>query len=216
MPLQIVHEDVERYMRGLLDRHDEPVLVEMEELAREKSFPIVNRHVGVTIELLTRLMRARRIFELGSGYGYSAYWFARGAGPDGEVHCTDGDPANERAAADFLARAGLWERIDFHVGDAVTALRGVPGEFDVIYCDIDKHGYPEAWTAARERIRAGGLYVCDNVLWSGRVTESPPQDDVPGWTEAVLEHNRLIATDERYLSSILPIRDGVMVALRLS
>jgi caffeoyl-CoA O-methyltransferase len=216
MTLQIVHEDVERYMRTLQSRHDEAVLLEMEKEAEERGFPIIQRLVGVTVEVLARSIGARRIFELGSGYGYSAYWFARAAGEGGEVHCTDGDPENEKKASDYLTRAGLWERVRYHVGDAVAALSTVDGDFDIVYNDIDKHGYPDAWKAARSRVRIGGFYICDNVLWSGRVTEDKPADDVrPGWTEAIKEHNALIAADEDYLSTIVPTRDGVMVALRL-
>jgi predicted O-methyltransferase YrrM len=210
--MQIVHEDVERYIRAHLTPHDTDVLLEMEALAERERFPIVNRHVGVTLELLTRLMGARRVFELGSGYGYSAFWFARGAGDKAEVHCTDGDAANEARAKEFLSRAGLWDRISYHVGDAVTGLKATDGDFDIVYCDIDKHGYPNAWRAARERIRAGGLYICDNVLWSGRVTEDAGDE----WTEAIKEHNAMIAADDGFLSSIVPIRDGVMVALRVT
>jgi len=216
MPLQIVNTDVERYMRALLDRHDIEVLVEMERLAEEKGFPIVNRHVGVTLEILAGAIGARTVFELGSGYGYSAYWFARAVGSGGVVHCTDGDPENAKQAEGFLSRAGMWDRIRFHVGDAVASLARVEGTFDIVYCDIDKHGYPNAWRAARERVRVGGFYICDNVLWSGRVVEDPPADDVrAGWTEAIKEHNDLIARDQDWTSSILPIRDGVMLAHRL-
>ena len=156
-------------MRSLLTRYDEPVLLEMEAEGKERGFPIIGRLVGVTVELLARSVGAERVFELGSGFGYSAYWFSRAVGPSGEVHGTDGDPANEPKALDYLPRAGLAEPIRWHVGDAVTHLAAAPGEFDVVYNDIDKDGYPAAWMAARERIRVGGLYVCDNVLWSGRV-----------------------------------------------
>ena len=135
-------------------------------------------------------MGAKRVFELGSGFGYSAYWFARAVGPSGEVHGTDGDAANERKALDYLWRAGLAERIRWHVGDASPTSCAAPGEFDVVYNDIDKDGYPAAWTAARERIRVGGLYVCDNVLWSGRVAFQDRDDPRPVYTEAILEHNR--------------------------
>lgn len=214
--MDIVSPDVERYMRTLQARHDEPVLLEMEKEAEERDFPIVNRLVGVTLELLARAIGARRVFELGSGYGYSAYWFSRAVGPDGEVHLTDGDPDNEKKALDYLGRAGLDGPIQFHVGEAVESLGHAAGEFDIVYCDIDKGDYPKAWEAARERIRIGGLYVCDNVLWSGRVAqEAPEEDSRPEWTEAIREHNRMIAQDERFLSSIVPTRDGVMVALRL-
>ncbi|HEX9377302.1 MAG TPA: O-methyltransferase [Actinomycetota bacterium] len=215
--MDIVNPAVEDYMRGLEARHDEPVLLEMEAEGKERGFPIVGRLVGVTLEVVARSIGARRVFELGSGFGYSGYWFARAVGPDGELHLTDGNPENERRALDYLGRAGLDSSVTFHVGDAVTALRETGGEWDVVYCDIDKHGYPEAWEEARERIRVGGLYLCDNVLWSGRVTGHPDvgEDSRPEWTEAIRRHNDAIARDERYLSTIVPTRDGVMVALRL-
>ncbi len=215
--MDIVDPRVEEYMRGLLGRYDEPVLLEMEAEGERSGFPIIGRLVGVTVELLTRSIGARRVFELGSGYGYSAYWFSRAVGPGGEVHCTDGDPENEKRALDYLERAGLAERVRWHVGDAVTALGSTEGEFDVVYDDIDKEGYPDAWRAARDRIRVGGLYLCDNVLWSGRVTEAeePANDHDRSTTSAILEHNRLIAEDERYVSVIVPTRDGVMAALRI-
>ena len=203
-------------MRSLLSRYDEPVLLEMEAEGKERGFPIIGRLVGVTVELLARSVGAKRVFELGSGFGYSAYWFARAVGPSGEVHGTDGDRANEPKALDYLSRAGLAEPIRWHVGDAVTHLGAAPGEFDVVYNDIDKDGYPAAWMAARERIRVGGLYVCDNVLWSGRVAVQDRDDPRPVYTQAILEHNRLIAEDDRFISSIVPTRDGVFVALRVA
>jgi len=203
-------------MRSLLSRYDEPVLLEMEAEGKERGFPIIGRLVGVTVELLARSVGAKRVFELGSGFGYSAYWFARAVGPSGEVHGTDGDPANEPKALDYLSRADLAEPIRWHVGDAVTHLGAAPGEFDVVYNDIDKDGYPAAWMAARERIRIGGLYVCDNVLWSGRVAVQDRDDPRPVYTQAILEHNRMIAEDDRFISSIVPTRDGVFVALRVA
>jgi len=214
--VDIVDPRVEDYMRSLLTRYDEPVLLEMEAEGKERGFPIIGRLVGVTVELLARSVGAERVFELGSGFGYSAYWFSRAVGATGEVHGTDGDPANEPKALDYLSRAGLAEPIRWHVGDAVTHLGAVPGEFDVVYNDIDKDGYPAAWMAARERIRVGGLYVCDNVLWSGRVVVPDRDDPRPVYTQAILEHNRLIAEDERFISSIVPTRDGVFVALRVA
>jgi caffeoyl-CoA O-methyltransferase len=215
--MDIVDPRVEEYMRSLLGRYDEPVLLEMEAEGRERGFPIIGRLVGVTVELLARSVGARRVFELGSGFGYSAYWFARAVGPGGEVHGTDGDPDNEPKALGYLSRARLAEPVRWHVGDAVTNLNAVEGEFDVVYNDIDKEGYPDAWRAARDRIRLGGLYVCDNVLWSGAVAD--PRGDHgrdERTTSAILEHNRLIAEDEAFVSSIVPTRDGVFVALRIA
>ena len=205
-------------MRSLLDRHDEPVLLEMEAEAEAHDFPIVGRTVGLTIEVLARSIGAKRVVELGSGFGYSGYWFSRAVGPDGELHLTDGDPANEKKALDYLGRAGLAGPVQFHVGDAVGSLGVLEGEFDIVYDDIDKEGYPNAWRAACERVRVGGLYICDNVLWYGRVTGEVAlvSDRERETTAAIVEHNALIAADERYLSTIVPTRDGVMVALRTS
>jgi caffeoyl-CoA O-methyltransferase len=211
--MDIVDPRIEAYTRGLHARYDEPVLLEMEAEGERRGFPIVGRNVGVVLEMLARSVGAQRVVELGSGFGYSAYWFARGMTSGGELHLTDGDAANAQQAESFLSRGSTSAAVTFHVGDAVSSLRELVGDFDIVYDDIDKDGYPEAWRAARDRIRVGGLYICDNVLWSGRV---PADGETPdAVTEAIREHNAMIAADERYVSSILPIRDGVMVALRI-
>lgn len=208
--MNFVDEAVNGYLRKQVDRFDDPVLIEMEALAEEKGFPIVGRLVGASLELLATSIRAKRVFEMGSGYGFSAYWFARAVGSQGEVVLTDGDPQNEANAKDYLSRAGLWDRCRFLVGDAIDALDNSEGEFDIVYCDIDKGDYPKAFERARKKVRPGGFYICDNVLWSGRVA----RDDDDAWTEAIRTHNEMIAKDEEFLSSIIPLRDGVMVALR--
>jgi caffeoyl-CoA O-methyltransferase len=216
--MNITDPKVEEYIKAHLARHDEPVILEMEAEAKEKDFPIVGRMVGVVLEILARAIGAKRVFELGSGYGYSGYWFARAIGSGGELHLTDGDPENERKANDYLGRAGLLDRVTFHVGDAVTSLKATEGDFDIVYCDIDKDGYPDGWRASRERIRPGGLFVCDNTLWSGRVTgevDDDMQQRRPGWTEAIKQMNDEAFADSAFLTSILPIRDGVLVALKL-
>jgi caffeoyl-CoA O-methyltransferase len=215
--MDIVNSQIEDYLRGLLGREDDEVLLEMENVAQERDFPIVGRLVGVTLELLARAIGARRVLEMGSGYGYSAYWFSRAVGPGGEVHMTEGDPENQKKALNYLEGAGLADRVHSHVGNALEVIDELSGDFDVIFCDIDKGDYPTAWEKARERIRVGGLYLCDNVLWSGRVAEEAPQDDVrPGWTAAIKEHNEAIAADPDYVQTVVPTRDGVMVALRTS
>jgi caffeoyl-CoA O-methyltransferase len=211
--VDIVAPAVERYMNELAAYDDEPVLQEMELLAGGRGFPIIGRLCGQTLEVVARLGGARRIFELGSGFGYSAYWFSRAVGPDGEVHLTDSDPDNERKARDFLGRAGLDGPIHYHVGDALQALAQTNGDFDIVYCDIDKEGYPDAWRAGRERVRVGGLFISDNMLWSGRISE--PRETHAATTRAIDETNHAIAADPDWRSTMIPTRDGVVVALRL-
>ena len=207
---------VDDYLHDLagFELHDQ-ILVEMEGRASEQGFPIVGRAVGRFLEVAARSIGARRVMELGSGYGYSAYWFARAVGAEGHVVCTDGDADNARSAENYLRRANLWDRIDYRVGDAVEGMAAEEGEFDVVYCDIDKHGYPDAWRAGAERIRVGGLWLCDNVLWDGLVATGEDREGLEGATAAIREHNRLVASDPRFVGTIVPIRDGVMMALRV-
>lgn len=215
--MKIVDPAIEGYLAQLAASEDEPVLLEMEALAKERDFPIIGRLCGQALEVLARSVGAKRIFELGSGYGYSAYWYSRATGPDGEIHLTDMDPDNEKLARDFLGRAGLLEPITYHVSDALEALAKTEGEFDLVYCDIDKGGYPQAWAEGKKRVRVGGLYVCDNMLWSGRVTEDMSGDDVLAqWTRAIHETNLAIFGDPDWRSFILPTRDGVVVAVRVA
>ena len=206
---------VESYLTDLAKtEHEEPVLTEMEARAAEYRFPIVGRATGRFLELAARAVGARRVMELGSGYGYSAYWFARAVGPEGEVICTDSDAGNAKLAEDYLSTAGVWDRVRYRVGDALGEFAQEAGDFDVVYCDVDKDGYPDCWRAARDRIRIGGLWLCDNTIWSGRVaTQADPGDRA---TAFIQEHNRLVAEDSRYVGSIVPIRDGVMTALRIT
>ena len=212
--MEVSNAAVDDYVRSVLARHDEPVLLEMEARAAEHGFPIVGRMVGVVLELLARSIGATRVFELGSGFGYSAYWFSRAIGPDGEIHLTDRDPDNERLAKDFLGRAGLDRPITFHVGDSNEALKATDGQFDVVFCDVDKGSYPAAWQAARDRIRPGGLYLCDNTLGWGSASVVTGEGTPREWIDAVREHNIMVTSDEEFLSTILPIREGVMVARR--
>jgi caffeoyl-CoA O-methyltransferase len=207
---------VEQYLTNLAEvEHDDPVLRDMEARADEHGFPIVGRATGRYLELAARAVGARRVMELGSGYGYSAYWFARAVGADGSIVCTDGDPDNAALAQTYLTAAGVWDRVRYRVGDALEGFAQEDGEFDVVYNDVDKWGYPDCWRAARDRVRVGGLYLCDNVIWSGHVATGTDREGLEGWTAAIVEHNRLVAEDDRYVASIVPIRDGVMTALRV-
>jgi len=213
----ILTDEVTTFITELtVAQHTDVVLDEMEGRAQLHGFPIIGRACGRLLELLARAIGARRVMELGSGYGYSAYWFARAVGEGGAVVCTDGDATNATDAQRYLTAAGLWDRVEFHVGDALTSFAAQDGDFDIVYNDVDKDGYPDCWVAARDRIRVGGLYLCDNVLWSGRVATGEPTPNMPGWTEAIIEHDKMVAGDPRFVSQIVPLRDGVLVALRVS
>lgn len=207
-----VNPAIEHYLRGLLHHTDHPVLTDMEALAQKNNFPIIGRLVGTFLEAQAKMINAERVFEFGSGYGYSAYWFAKAVGAKGQVVCTDADFLNLEQAERYLSAAGLWDRIDFRAGMAQDTFAQTEGLFDICYNDVDKGDYPAIWCLAKDRIRPGGLYIADNVLWRGRVAVENPTDIFPGWTEAIIEHNRLIFNDPEFDAFINPIRDGVIVA----
>ena len=212
--LQPVHPAIEEYMRGLLSATDHAVLTEMEALAEKNNFPIVGRLVGVFLETMAKTINAQRVFEFGSGYGYSAYWFAKAVGATGQVICSEGDLLNKKKAEQYLSAAGLWDRVDFRAGMAQDIFADTDGLFDICYNDVDKGDYPEIWLMAKDRIRPGGLYIADNVLWRGRVAVEHFTDVFQGWTEAIREHNALIFNDPNFDAFINPTRDRVVVARR--
>src|SRR5215471_9371521 len=209
---QIVNPQIEEYLRNLYDDGD-PVRHEMEELAAKKGFPIVGPLVGRMLIVLARSIGAKRVFELGSGYGYSALFFARAVGPEGIVHCTELSEENIRTAEGFLTRAGVWSQVTYHREEATAALRRVGGTWDIVYNDIDKEGYPETVDLAHRHLRKGGLFITDNVLWSGRVLE--PEKEHSASTRGVVEFTRRLFAHPGFVTSIHPTRDGVAVALKL-
>ncbi|HWR83385.1 MAG TPA: O-methyltransferase [Candidatus Deferrimicrobium sp.] len=188
-----------------------PILREMEAFAAKSGFPIIGPLVGRLLYQLTSLSKAQRIMELGSGFGYSACWFAMAAGPQGHITLTDSDSANKRRALGYFKRARLQSSFDFRVGDAVDILHRLDGPFDIILNDIDKEGYPGTIDPVAERLRPGGLFITDNLIWSGKVCRKRPDKT----SVAIIEFTRKLYADPRFFTTILPLRDGVAVAIRI-
>lgn len=207
--MPIIQPDIEKYL-ATVRSPSVPLLAEMEAWAAAHDFPIVGPDVGRLLFILARFTGARRVLELGSGYGYSAFWFALALPPDGEVHCTDQSTDNRDRAREYFRRAGMEAKLHFHVGEALSLARGIQGPFDIVFNDIDKEDYPAAIETATTLLRAGGLFVTDNALWYGKV--AVPEPDAP--TRGVLRFNQLLAADTRYETVILPLRDGLSVAVK--
>lgn len=185
----------------------------MEEHARQTHFPIVGPASGQLAYLLARLIGARRVFELGSGYGYSTAWFARAVQENGggEVYHVVWHEDLSQQARKHLGALGYDGMIHYCVGEAVAALRETPGPFDLIFNDIEKHDYPAALPVIAEKLRPGGVLIVDNLLWHGEVFD---ERNHTADTEGVRELTRLIMNDPAWIASIVPIRDGVLVAYK--
>ena len=190
---------------------DDAILSEMEELAKEEGIPIVGRQVGRFLYQLAITIKAKSVFELGSAFGYSAYWFAKAAGSEGTVYFTDLSKNNVALALDFIKSVGFDDRIKINLGDGYSILDKIEDEFDIIFNDIEKEDYPKVIDKAYEKLRMGGLFITDNVLWHGRVIS----DDNSSATEGVREFTKLIMEHSGFCTTIVPIRDGLSISVKL-
>jgi caffeoyl-CoA O-methyltransferase len=201
---------VDDYMYSMLPKRDE-VLVEMEDYAAKNKVPIVGPAVARVLQQLALTIAAKTVFELGSAIGYSTIWWAQAVGEKGRVIYTDGDSKNAERARGYFERSGVSKRITLHTGDALEVLSEQKEQFDIIFNDVDKEDYPRVLRLISPRLRQGGLFITDNVLWSGRVAEKNPKEPR---TKAILEFNRLLYGSKDFYTTILPIRDGLAVALK--
>ena len=207
----ITFPEVEDYLYALLPPRDD-VLTEMEAEASKNDVAIVGPAVARVLYQLATISGAKKIFEMGSAIGYSTIWWARAVGEGGRVVYTDGDPKRAEKARRYFDRAGVSQRITVRVGDALEFLSEEKEKYDIIFNDVDKTDYPRVFRLALPRLKSGGLFITDNVLWSGKVAKPPANPDAQ--TKAILEFNKLIYGSQDLFTTILPIRDGVAVCVK--
>lgn len=208
--MNILDNRIETYLNDIIPERDS-VLTAMEEYASQNNFPIVGPLVGRLLYVLTYATKAKRILELGSGFGYSAYWFAKAVGSDGIVLCTDTNADNAEKAKSYFKKARMSNRMQFHIGDAFSVFDFVEGEFDIIFNDVDKELYPKVFRKALPRLKKGGLLISDNALWDGKVVDKNPDAATAG----VLTYTRLVYSSRELFNTLIPLRDGVMVSVKL-
>jgi predicted O-methyltransferase YrrM len=207
--VDIIDPAIDLYLHELASPED-PVLREMELLGAERSFPIIGPQVGRMLYILAAASSARRIIELGSGFGYSAYWFARAVGPEGEVILTELSAERAAEAQGFLERGGFADRVHVEVGDGLEIIDRVGGDFDIVFNDIDKERYPQVLDKAAAALRPGGLLISDNMLWFGTVLEDEPAE---ASTRGVKELTRMLHESPDFRTALIPLRDGVSVSI---
>jgi predicted O-methyltransferase YrrM len=212
MATELVSQQVSDYLDSLVPPRA-PELQAMEAYAKEVGFPIIGPASGYLCYQVARMIGARRVFELGSGYGYSTAWFARAVQENGGgvVHHVVWDEDLSRRARGHLGALGYDGIVEYHVGEAVQALRAADGPFDLIFNDIDKQGYPDSLPAIAEKLRPGGALIIDNMLWHGAIFD--PSDRSPA-TAGVREFTQRITTDPGWIATLIPVRDGVIVAYK--
>src|ERR1043165_5711404 len=209
---EINYQPVQEYLTTLVPPR-EPELQKMEDYAEENDFPIIGPVCGYYCYQLARMINAKSVFELGSGYGYSTSWFAKAVKENGGgvVHHTVWDEDLSKRATRHLSALGYEDIVQFHIAEAVETLRQTPGPFDVIFNDIDKQGYPDSLPIIKEKLRHGGILIVDNMLWHGQILD--PSDHEKS-TEAIRRFTRDITTDLDWIVSLFPARDGMVVAYK--
>lgn len=208
--IPITEQRINDYLMGL-SRETDPLVLRMEEEGRERGFPIVDRLVGRLLYVLTALRKPRLVVEMGSGFGYSAYWFARALPKGGKVVLTDYSEENIASARETFRKAGMEDRAEFNTGDAFDTARSYRG-IDILFIDLEKRDYPRAAREMLPNLAADALLIADNSLWYGRVADSSTDPD----TLAIREFNEYMFSLEDFFTIILPLRDGVLVSYRLS
>ena len=211
MTSDITGAAVEKYIYDILPERD-PVLREVEQQAKKRDIPIVGPAVARVLYQYARLINAKKVFELGSAIGYSTIWWARAVGEGGEVFYTDGDPKKAAEARGYFQLAKVDRQIHVEVGDALELLSEQKQEFDIIFNDVDKEDYPRVLHLVKGRLRRGGLFITDNVLWSGRVTQKRPKE---ASTRAIQEFNKRLYAMQDFFTTIFPLRDGVAVSVKV-
>lgn len=205
-----MYQKVHKYLLNVTPQRT-AVLAEMEQYAKQNKFPIIGPLVGRYLYQSALAIKAKNVLELGSGYGYSGIWFAMALGRKGHLVMTDHRHQNRDRALTFFQQGDIATDIEFRVGDALRIAAKLAGPFDVILNDIDKKDYPRTIELAASRLRKGGLFITDNVIWSGKVADKKPDET----TQRIIEFTRLLYADKRFFTTVLPIRDGLAVALRL-
>lgn len=215
-----VPDDVETFAATVGPKRD-AVLTEMDDRAAETGFPTVGPAVGGWLQQLVGLVDAERVFEFGSGFGYSAYWFARGLPEDGEIVLTEIDADELDDARKNLERGGFDDIARFERGDAIETVEAYDGPFDVVLIDNEKDRYVEAFEAVRRKVPVGGIVLADNmtagpfdfeairrVILEGEDCEDPNVGGVAAYLEC-------LGDDEDFETTLLPLGEGVAVSRRI-
>jgi caffeoyl-CoA O-methyltransferase len=206
-----IEGDVADYVDALAFRGDAS-LQEVERQGEADGWPIVGAAEGSFLHVLAKALGARRILELGTAIGYSGTWFARALPADGQLVTVEADPDTARIAQRNFEKTGVAPKVTVLVGLAQEVIEDLEGPFDLVFVDINKDGYPAILRPAIQRLRVGGLLVTDNVLWHGDVARKSSRTRE---TVAIRTYNESLAKDPRMITSILPLRDGVSVALKI-
>jgi len=188
-----------------------PIIIEMENYGKKMNFPILNRLSARFLSLISVLSKSRYIFEIGSGFGYSAMWIALYNHYLEKIYLTDYKSQNLELAREFFRVVGLESKLETYIGDGLDLLSEIKMEFDLIFNDADKKQYPKIVGLAKRKLKVGGVFISDNTLWHNKVLD---KNDNSEETRAIREFNKLIFSDNDFISSFIPTGDGLIISIK--
>ncbi len=209
---KLTYSAVQQYLIDLVPPREQE-MQEMEKYATKTDFPIIGPAAGYVCYQMARMINARSVFEMGSGYGYSTAWFAKAVQENGGgvIHHVVWDEELSKMAALHMKRLGFEDLVQYHKAEAIETLRCIKGPFDLIFNDIEKQEYPASLPLIKEKLRSGGMLIIDNTLWSGRIFDNKDESEA---TKGVREFTRLITHDPDWIVSLVPVRDGMILAYK--
>ena len=214
--MHFIPEEIDEYV--VKHSEDEPEL--LQRLNRETHQKILQPRMlsghfqGRVLSMISKIIQPKYILEIGTYTGYSALCMAEGMQPNGELHTIDINEELFDFQRKYFDLSNYGPRIVQHLGDALDIIPKLEMKFDLVFIDADKENYSNYFNIIIDKLNSGGVILSDNVLWSGKVLESQfKKDDVD--TPALIEYNRLLKTDKRIETVLLPIRDGLTISRKL-
>ena len=210
----IVNNKIEDYIRK--NSSKEPQI--LKDLNKETYLKVLNPRMlsghlqGRFLSIITKLLKPKKILEIGTYTGYSAICMSEGLVENGIIHTIDINEELVSIQNKYFAKSECNNSIIQHVGEARNIIKSINEKFDLVFLDADKENYIEYYKLVIEKVKKGGLIIADNVLWTGKVVE--PEKDDDELTQYLIDFNKMINEDDRVENIILPLRDGLNMILK--
>ena len=210
--MEFIDEKIEEYALAFSQQESEVLKKLNRDTHAKVMMPrMLSGHMqGNLLSMLSKMIQPKQILEIGTYTGYSGICLAQGLKSDGRLHTIDINEELEKMVRSFFDEAGLKEKINYYIGNALTIIPTINETFDIVFIDADKKNYAAYYDLVFDKVSSGGYIIADNVLWSGKVLDDINKMDAD--TKAIHDYNRKIHEDDRVEHMLLPVRDGLMIA----
>jgi predicted O-methyltransferase YrrM len=213
--MEIIHSNIQDY----LSAHSRHLTPELEELERQTYLSVLlpnmisGKEQGTFLNLFFGALKPKLALEIGTFTGYSAISMALAMDNDATLITMDINEELEELVREFISKSGLKDKIDYRIGDALHMIDSIEDNtLDIVFIDADKRNYPNYVNKLKQKLKKEGILMIDNVLWHGKVVLENPNKD----TQAIIDTNKMVFDDLDFITSIVPIRDGILIARKIN